>query len=223
MLVLVMLMSVGVSLVTGGSIELMWSLANTLQIMFYYGLMNLYFSPELLTTFYYMRYSNFDNPAFEWIQSKLSSLISSMAGAFPSGYGGFGYSTSSVLINFMSKLIMIVLFLSFVALIVVIYLCIQKKTSKFANFIKRKDINLRYEGLSRFFIEIILQISVFCFINLIYGSFNDIFDILSYSVSITLMLCIFYMLGYWFIYPVVYYSEICTHPDFHERHWLLFF
>ena len=222
MLVLVMLLSIGINLVTGDSIELMWSLANTLQIMFYYGLMNLYFSPELLITFYYMRYSNFDNPAFEWIQNKLTSLFSSMLGAFPSGYEGFGYSTSSVLINLMSKMIMIILFLSFFAFIVIIYLCARKKTSKFANFIKRKEIDLRYEGLSRFFIEIILQISVFCFINLIYGNLNDIFDIISYSVSIILMLCIFYMLGYWFIYPIIYYSEICTHPDFHERHWLLF-
>ena len=31
------------------------------------------------------------------------------------------------------------------------------------------------------------------------------------------------MILYWFIYPIKYYSEILTHPDFHERHWLLFF
>ena len=76
MLVIVMLLSIGVSLITGGSIEIMWSLANTLQVMFYYKLLNLYFSPELSTMFYYMRYSNFDNPAFEWIQSKLDLFIS---------------------------------------------------------------------------------------------------------------------------------------------------
>ena len=45
--VFAMLISLGVSLFTGGSIELMWSLANTLQIIFFYGYLNLYFTPEL--------------------------------------------------------------------------------------------------------------------------------------------------------------------------------
>ena len=222
MLILVMLISIGVSLITGGSIELMWSLANTLQIMFFYGLLDLYFSPELSITFYYMRYSNFDNPAFEWIQSKLGSLFSSIVVNINSGIGAFGYSTSSVLINFLSKLIMILLFLAFFGLVMIGYLWVRKKTNKFANFVRRKELSLRYEGISRFFVEIILQFSVVNFINLIYGDFSNAFDVISYLISIVFIFSIFYMLGYWFIYPILHYPQICTHPDFHERHCFLF-
>ena len=61
-----MLLSLLVSILTGGSVELMWSLANTLQIMFYYNLLDLNFTPELKDVFSYMKYSNFDNKVFEY-------------------------------------------------------------------------------------------------------------------------------------------------------------
>ena len=72
--IFVMLISLGVSLFTGGSVELMWSLANTLQIIFFFGYFNLYYTPELLTVFSYMKFSNFDNPIFEYIRSKTFML-----------------------------------------------------------------------------------------------------------------------------------------------------
>ena len=223
MLVIVMLLSIGVSLITGGSIEIMWSLANTLQVMFYYKLLNLYFSPELSTMFYYMRYSNFDNPAFEWIQSKLTYLFRTIFSSFYSEFEGFGYHTSSVLINFISKMILVSLFLALFGLVLIGYLLTRKKTGKFANFIRNKEISLRYEGMSRFFVEITLQFSVVNFINLIYGDFSNIFNIISYVISIIFTFGIFFMLGYLFIYPIVYYQEILIYPDFHERHCFIFY
>ena len=47
MFILTMLLSLGISILTGGSMELMWSLANTLQILFYFGMLSLYFPPDL--------------------------------------------------------------------------------------------------------------------------------------------------------------------------------
>ena len=63
-----MLLSLLVSILTGDSIELMWSLANTLQIMFYYNSLDLNFTPELKNVFSFMKYSNFDNPVFEYMR-----------------------------------------------------------------------------------------------------------------------------------------------------------
>ena len=223
MFIFIMLLSIGVSLITGGSIELMWSLANTLQIIFFYGILDLRFTPELLATFTYMKYSNFDNPAFEFIRNKWMAVFSFVQSALPSGFGNLGYSSISIIVNFLDKLIMIILFASLVLLIMLIYIWLKKKSNRFANFIKRKDIEFRYEGLSRFIMEILLNLSVVNWINLIYGNFGDLFNIISYSISILLTIWIFYMISYCFIYPRIYYSEILTHPDFHERHCLLFY
>ena len=66
------------------------------------------------------------------------------------------------------------------------------------------------------------SLSVAIWINLIYTDFVDIFDYISYSVAIILMILVLLIWGYWFIYPIIYYSEILIYPEIHERHWLLF-
>ena len=222
MFIFIMLMLIGVSFITGGSIELMWSLANTLQIVYYFGVLDLNYTPELLATFSYMKYSNFDNPVFEFIRDKLSSAFSFVQASLPSGFSSLGYSSVSVIINFFDKLIVICLMALFTTIIFLIFLKLKNKSNKFANFIKRKDIKLRYEGLSRFFMELFLNLSVVSIINLLYGNFRTIFSAISFSISIHLTLTTFYMIGYCLAYPVIYYSSIWNHPDIHERHCLLF-
>ena len=222
MFIFIMLMSIGVSFITGGSIELMWSLANTLQILYYYGVMDLNYSPELLSTFSSMKYSNFDNPVFEFIRDKTMSTFSFVQVSLPSGFGYLGYSSVSVIINFFGKLIIICSIALFTTIIFLLFLRWKNKSSKFANFIKKKDIDLRYEGLSRFFMELFLNLWVVCIINLLYGNFRAIFSAISYYISILLTLGAFFMIVYWLAYPAIYYSEIWTHPNFHQRHCLLF-
>ena len=180
------------------------------------------YTPELLSTFSYMKCSNFDNPIFEFIRDKAFGVFNFIKYSIPSEFGSLGYSSISVIVNFMDKLIMILLFLLVVFVIYIIYKLLNNRSNKFVNFIKRKDIELRYEGLTRFFMEILLNMFIVNLINMSYGKFKDSFDIISYTVSIILTLVIFYMVIYCFAYPAVYYSELLTHPEIHERHWLLF-
>ena len=222
MFIFIMLLSIGVGIITGGSLELMWSLANTLQVMFFFGMLSLYYSSELKATFSYMKYSNFDNPAFEFIRSKVVIAFTFVKATLPSGFSEFGYSSVSIVINFFDKLIMIALFIIFVVIIYIMSVWLKNKSGKIANFIKRKDIDIRYEGLSRFFMEFLLNLSIVNFINLIYGDFNGAFDAISYLISIFFTIVTFFMIGYCFAYPAFYYSQIWTHPDFHERHCFLF-
>ena len=106
--------------------------------------------------------------------------------------------------------------------IMLLYCWIKRKSNKCVGFIRQKEIDLRYEGISRFFMENLISLSVVIWINLTYTDFIDIFDYISYSVAITLMICVFLVCGYCFIYPVIYYSDILIYPEIHERHWLLF-
>ena len=222
MFVIMMVLSLGVSFLTGGSIELMWSLANSLQVMFFFTLINLNFTSELLTVFLYMKFSNFDNPAFEFIRNKAKSMFSFVELSLPSTFENSSYSSISIIINFMDKIIGIFIFALFVFTIWVLYKLLANKVNKFANFIKKKDYDLRYEGISRFIMELMLNLWVLIWINIIYGNFNNIFNISSYVVTFLLTLVIFFMIVYWFAYPLIYYENIIKFPDKHERHWLLF-
>ena len=105
--VFTLMISLGVSLFTGGSIELMWSLANSLQIIFYFGYIRLYYTPELLIVFSYMKFSNFDNPIFEYIRNKTYSLLTKFKISSLSSDQLFGLSSSSIVINFMDKILII--------------------------------------------------------------------------------------------------------------------
>ena len=220
--VFALLLSVGIGLFTGGSIELMWSMANSLQILFFYMYLDLHFTPELLTVFSYMKFSNFDNPVFEYIREKTYTILESIKIVSFSPSKVFGLSSSSILINFMDKLMIISLFVSFIALIAILSNWLKDKNNKFANFIKKKDIEIRYEGISRFCVEIIMGLSFVVFVNLTYGETNDTFGIVSYSLAGLFLVLAFCVILYWFIYPTVYYSDILVYPDHHERHWLLF-
>ena len=77
--------SIGVSLLTGGSIELLWSLANTLQILFFFGMLDLYYTSDLLMVYTLMKYSNFDNPASQFLTEKIKSLYSFISSPISGG------------------------------------------------------------------------------------------------------------------------------------------
>ena len=217
-----MVLSLGVSFLTWGSIELMWILANSLQVMFFFTLINLNFTSELLTVFLYMKFSNFDNPAFEFIRNIAKSMFSFVELSLPSTFENSSYSSISIIINFMDKIIGIFIFALFVFTIWVLCKLLANKVNKFANFIKKKDYDLRYEGISRFIMKLMLNLWVLIWINIIYGNFNNIFNISSYVVTFLLTLVIFFMIVYWFAYPLIYYENIIKFQDKHERHWLLF-
>ena len=191
-----MLISLVVSFFTGGSIELMWSMTNTLQIMFFYGWMNLYFTPEVLVMFTVMKFSNFDNPLFEYIRNKVFLLFSILSFPEPPSYQKFGLIFSNILINFWDKIILMLLFLLSVILVALLSYRLRKKENRFANYIRNKDLDFRYEGISRFFIEMILKLSFVSLVNVIFGDQNNIFDIVSYIIACLFLLLILSMIFY---------------------------
>ena len=59
--------SIWATVLSGSSMELMWSMSNTLQIIYFLGLMSLYYPPHTLVVFNYIAYSNFQNPIFSYV------------------------------------------------------------------------------------------------------------------------------------------------------------
>ena len=59
--------SFGISLITGGSLELMWSLTNTLQIISFLSLLDLYYPKGINLVFKYMKFANFNNQILSYL------------------------------------------------------------------------------------------------------------------------------------------------------------
>ena len=66
-----MAISVGAGVLTGGSIELMWCMINTLQIIYYIGLMSLLYPPHVNVFFGFLALANANNA----LLSKISELV----------------------------------------------------------------------------------------------------------------------------------------------------
>lgn len=61
------LISVGISTVTGSSMELLWSMTNTEQIIFYFALLDLAYPSDTMLIFSYMGYANFQTQIFIYV------------------------------------------------------------------------------------------------------------------------------------------------------------
>lgn len=101
--------SLGISLLTGGSMELMWSLANTLQIIFFYSLLRLYFTPDLISVYKFMAYSNFDNPATKYASKIAVGGIGFINSPVSTEFSGAGFGSTDIISNSFDKLLIVIL------------------------------------------------------------------------------------------------------------------
>ena len=95
------------SVITGESMELMWSFANTLQILFFLGLLNLYYPSNLLTTLSYMEYANFDSPLSEYLTQLFVDLVNLELIPINSDFKTFGFDSTTVISNSFAKILLI--------------------------------------------------------------------------------------------------------------------
>ena len=200
----------------------MWSLANTLQIWVYFGMLNLYYSADLTAMYSYLKCANFDNPISDYINSKVTTYLDFVINPVNDKFNNLGFESTEIISNSFDKLFMILLMLLSLAGLYILRMLVRNKTNKFSNFIKQKDIDFRYEGITRFFVEFILVISISNFINLVYGGFGDVLELVSYMFSVVILTLTLLLIIYFYAYPTIYYESIWEYPDKNERHCLLF-
>jgi hypothetical protein len=140
--------------------SLMWSLTNTLQLLFYIGALNLYFTPELKKVFEYMKYSDFDNPITEYLSKLILSDVFTIKSPVSSQFEDMGFISTNFIGNMASKLPIIALMIWMGVLFCILYWCVKSKTNWFAKIVKKIDLTLRYEGITRFFVELSLNIQI---------------------------------------------------------------
>jgi len=102
-----MVISFGIALLTGGSIELMWSMMNTLQVLYYFGLMDVYFSPDLKQVLDFMSYSNFKIPFREKVDEFIGSILNIDLQPVNDKFDNMGFPAKNVIINSIDKLLVV--------------------------------------------------------------------------------------------------------------------
>ncbi|CAI2361589.1 unnamed protein product [Moneuplotes crassus] len=214
--------SVGISVFTGKSMEQMWSLANTLQIVFFLGLMSINFPPNLRAAFEFMKYSNFDNPvtslAAEWLLTTLSFGSLAIDGNFAE----LGFDSSKIIFNSLDKVLMILGIVFGIVLFSILSKRAKGKSKWYWKLVVKIDNSLRYESSTRFIIEISMVLSMSIFVNLLYSEQKGAVAIASYCISIMMMMTLLCVLIYCYAFPLLNYENIKTYPDKLERHCILF-
>ena len=87
--------------------ELMWSLANTLQLLFFIGLIELNYPSDLESTYKIMSYSNFDNPLTKYMTSVVFIGVNFINSPISTKFGSFGFESTNILVNSLDKLMMV--------------------------------------------------------------------------------------------------------------------
>ncbi|CAI2383509.1 unnamed protein product [Moneuplotes crassus] len=214
--------SLGVSMLTGGSAETMWSLANTLQILFFMGLIELEYPSDLANTFKIMAYSNFDNPLTKYVTSVIFFGVNFINSPVSTNFGNLGFESTNILVNSFDKIGMILILLLSAIILSCLYKKVKNSNSKTANCVKKIDKSIRYESFTRFAVELVLNLSVACWINIWYGSTYLTQDKIAFIVSVFTLFGIFLLTAYGIYYPVYHFDDIKMNPVVHERHCLLF-
>ncbi|CAI2359689.1 unnamed protein product [Moneuplotes crassus] len=214
--------SIGVSVLTGSSMELMWSLTNTLQIVFILGLLRLHYPSNLKAVYSYMKYSNFDNPITKKLSEISLSSLSFVSSPINEDFEDLGFGSSNVIINSLDKIFLIFLLGLTVILVYLLFLCFEKKKSWIAKKIDKVDKSLRYESSTRFIVEISMNLCISIMINVFYGSTDTVFEVLSLVFAIVLFFLLVFVFLYATIWPMIYFKDLQIYPDHHERHCFLF-
>ena len=206
--ILTIIGSLGVSILTGGSMELMWSLANTLQIIFFLGLLDLNYSSDLQNTFKIMGYSNFDNPLTKYVTMMIFFGINFINSPVNSKFGSLGFESTNILVNSFDKIAMITLLLIGWVITHILFNKMKDLDTRWARLVKKIDKSIRYESLARIVIELVLNLWVSGWINIWYGNTQKIEDIIAFIVSVVTLLGMLILLAYTIIYPIYYFTEI---------------
>jgi hypothetical protein len=220
--VLTILLSLGVSLLTGGSMELLWSLANTLQMLFFLGLLDLYYSSDLKAVYSFMEYSNFSNPLTEYLVELIRNLVGSVSAPVNTKFEDLGFDSTSIILNSFDKLLIIFFFMLCVIVITIIVHFNRKKEGRCFKLLKKIEHSIRYESISRFLVEIMLYMTVVSMINLSYGDTSKGQDIFAFIVACFVLFGVFGMILYTTVYPSYYREELIKLPELHQRHEFLY-
>ncbi|CAI2362177.1 unnamed protein product [Moneuplotes crassus] len=221
-LILSFTLSVGLSVITGDSMEQMWIFTNTIQILSFANLLQINFPSNLRAALKFMKYSNLEDPLTTMLSEWVFAMLNYKSDRDYTEFSGFGLNSSKILFNSFDKILMILAIILGAILLYFLSKIAESKDNCFWKLIIKLEKSYRYESCTRFIVEISMVLSTSIFINMLFGGFNGWLEITSYITSIMLFIMLCSVCLYSFLFPLRYFEDIQTYPDKFERHCMLF-
>ena len=178
-------------IIGGGSMEMLWALLNTMQLISYLPIMTPFFPNHVRIMFQILKFTNlnfeFLSKAFQYSIPANLTLNSNISDVFKNN----GIDSSLFLINWSSFLLAIIMYAILFWLVVIIrYISWYERLSDFMSKVIQSFI---FNNCLRFLIEGYLQIFFWSVLNIILYSVIDSFDILSFLISVIFcIICFLY-------------------------------
>ena len=178
-------------IIGGGSMEMLWALLNTMQLISYLPIMTPFFPNHVRIMFKILKFTNLN---FEFLSQAFQYSIpvdftpnSNISDVFQNN----GIDSSLFLINWSSFIFAIIMYAILFWLVVIIRYI--SWSGKFSDFISKIMHSFIFNNCLRFLIEGYLQIFFWSVLNIVLYSINDTVDILSFSISVIFgIICFLY-------------------------------
>jgi cysteine-rich repeat protein len=181
-------------LIGGGSMEMLWCLLNTMQIISFLPLMTPYFPKHVQIMFEVLSFSNLKFPFMSDIFKSFTYLDQIKLKSYNSKYFEHGIESSLFIDNCSSLL------LSLFGTIGLLFLLIISRTMicsvKWKNFLSDVISSYFFNNFIRFFWEGYLEISFACLLNIVDHQASRIEEIISLSISVPVFI-------FWIWFPLV--------------------
>ena len=140
-----MAISVGAGVLTGGSLELMWCMINTLQIIYYIGLMSLLYPPHVNVFFGFLALANANNALLSAISTLVFGTRINDNNPVTNRFEALGMNNDTFTGNASDKIplvFFVLLYFCFIVICLVIKRYFVKKENWFTRLIVRLDRGL---------------------------------------------------------------------------------
>ena len=144
--VLTALIQIVAAIVTGGSMELMWSMVNTLQIIYYIGLMSLLYPAHVNVFFDYLAIAVGNNAILSYITTLIFGSRINQNNPTSSRFEALGMQNNSFIGNASDKLpILFGILVYFIVIVILMqFKCLTNRNNFVSRQLKRLDRGLRY-------------------------------------------------------------------------------
>ena len=218
--------SFGISIITGGSLELMWSLTNTLQIISFLNLLDLYYPKGINLLFKYMKFANFNNQALSLLTKYL------FGGNFDANpintrFEDTGFESYNFVANGSDIIPVILLIILFSPFMILLRWVTKSWDNKVTRYIKNKEVSYNVSSFFRFSIELWLVLFIIWMISFegYYKSSSNLTT--SFGLAIFTMTTMFFIMFYMIVYAIINDKVFQTDLDYlsgtiHLRHKIIF-
>ena len=188
--------------------EMMWNMANTLQIFYYFSYVYVQFPNNVTNFFSYLQYSNAKND----IISYLSYLIIPES-KFTRGSVNDRMEDKAFYVSSSDKMPWLIPFIFLFALIKIIDWLTMNLDSRIIRAVKKFFEQFKYNFFIRLWLELYLEISVNATINIYFYDYSTMYEFLSLSLAILFISILLISTWLCSIFLLTKYDKLSDNPD----------